>query len=76
MKLFDYSPEGKKFQFVGRVNGLCQVPTNIGYDCIHTVLTGLVVDGSQVRPTSIGVELKRLGKVHIGKDGYGGTQPF
>ena len=56
--------------------GLCQAPTSIGYDCIHTILTGLVEDSSQVRPTSIGVELKRHGEVHLGKDRRSGAQPF
>ena len=79
MKHFDYSPhEGKKFQFLGRVMGfsLCQAPTSIGYDCISTILTGLVENSSQARPTSISMELERMGKVHVGKDRCGGTQPF
>ena len=79
MKLFNYSPlEGTKFQLVGGVMvfSLHQAPTSIGYDCIHTILAGLVEDGSQARPTSIGVEFKRLDEVCIGKDRHGGTQPF
>ena len=56
--------------------GLCQAPTSIDYDCIHTVLTGLVEDSSQARPASIGVELERVGEVYIGKDRCSGAQPF
>ena len=79
MKLFNYCPlEGQKFQLVGVVMrfGLCQAPTSIGYDCIHTVLMGLVEDSSQARSTSISMELERLGDVHIGKDRCSGAQPF
>ena len=79
MKLFNSSPlEGEKFQFVGGVMGfgLCQAPTSIGYDCICTILMGLVEDSSQARPISISVELKRLGEIHIGKDRHGDTQSF
>ena len=61
MKLFNYCPlEGKKFQLVCRVVefSLGQTPPSVDYDCIHAVFMGLVVDSSQARPTSIGVELK------------------
>ena len=53
---------------------LYQVPTSMCYDCIRTILVGLVDDSSQARLTSIGVELKRLGEIHIGKDRQGGAQ--
>ena len=79
MKLFNYCPfEGKKFQLVHRVMGssLGQAPTSIGYDCIHDIFIGLVEDSSQARPTSIGVELKRLGEVCISKDRCSSTQPL
>ena len=79
MELFNFCPlEGQNFQLVGRVMGfgLCQVPSSVGYDCIHAILMGLVEDSSQVRPTGIGMELKRLGKVCIGKDRCSGAQPF
>ena len=57
MEFLNYSPfKGEKFQFMGQVVGfcLCQAPTSIGYDCIHTILMALIEE----RPTSIGVELK------------------
>ena len=76
MELLTYSPlKGEKFQFMGWVMGfcLCQAPINVGYDCIHTILVGLVEDCPQVRPTSIGMELKRLGEIHIGKDRCAGA---
>ena len=79
MKLFNHSPlEGKKFQVVGRVMGfsLCQAPTTVGYDCIHTILVGLVEHGSQAKPTSISVELKRLGEIHVSKDRHSGNSLF
>ena len=69
MELLNYSPlKGEKFQFMDRVMGfsLCHAPTSIGYDCIHTILVGLVEDCPQARPISISMELKRLGKISIG----------
>ena len=53
MAFLNNSPlRGEKFQFMGRVMGfgLCQASTGIGYDCIHTILMGLVEAGP--RPDS------------------------
>ena len=49
---------------MGQVAGfsLCQAPTSIGFDCIHTILMVLIEGSTKARPTSIGVELKRLVK--------------
>ena len=79
MELFNYHPlEGKKLQLVHGVMGfiLGQAPPRVGYYCICAIFMGLVEDSSQARPTSIGVELKRLGEVCISKNRYGGTQPL
>ena len=60
MQFFNYSPlKGMKFQFMDQVMGFghWQVPTSIDYDCICTILVGLVEDGPQARPTGIGMEL-------------------
>ena len=79
MKLFTYCPtKGKKFQLVCGVVGfgLGEAPTSIGFDCVCAIFVGLVEDSSQVRPTSIGVELKRPGEVHENKDRCSGTQPL
>ena len=79
MELLNYNPpKGKKFQFTGGVMGfsLCQAPTRIGYDCIHSILMGLVEDIPQARPTSIGIELKMPGEICVGKDRHHGAQSF
>ena len=79
MELLNYSPlKGEKFQFMSRLMGfgICQAPTSIGYDCIHTMLRGLVEDSPQARPTSIGIELKSLCEICIGKDRCSGAQSF
>ena len=79
MEFFNYcSLEGKKSQIVYWVMGfsLGQVPTSIGHYCVCAIFMGLVEDSSQTRPTSIGVELKRLGEVHVSKNRWGGTQPL
>ena len=68
MKFLDYRPfEGKKFQHVGRVVRfiLCQTPTGVGDDSISTSFMSLVEHNPQTRPTSIGMELKRPGEIHI-----------
>ena len=54
--------------------GLDKAPTSIGYYCFCAIFAGLVEDSSQTRPTSISVELERLGEVHISKNRCGGTQ--
>ena len=53
---------------------LCQAPTSVGYDCICTILVGLIEDSPQARPTSISMELKRMGEICIGKNRCGGAQ--
>ena len=65
MEFPNYSPfEGEKFQLVDRVVkfGLCQTPTGIGNDSIHTIITSLVQHSLQTRPASISIEFKRPGK--------------
>ena len=77
MEFFDYhSLEGKKFQLVCGVMGfsLGQAATSIGYCCICAIFVGLVEGSSQARPTSMSVELERLGEICINKNRYGGTQ--
>ena len=58
MELLDHSPlKGKKLQFVGWVMGLSlgQTPAGIGDNGIHPIITGLVENSPQARPTGIGV---------------------
>ena len=52
--------KGKKFPFMGRLVGfsLCQTPTGIGYDSISPIITSLVENRSQARPTGVGMELE------------------
>ena len=79
MEHLNYSPlKSKNFQFMGRVMGfgLCQAPTSIGSDCIHTILAGLVEDDPRPDTTSVSMELKRPGEIHIDKDRHGGAQFF
>ena len=66
MEFLDYCPlEGKKYKLVcGLMEfGLGPAPSSIGYYCACAIFVGLVEDGSQARPTSISVELERLGEV-------------
>ena len=77
MEFLDHSPfEGEKLKFVGRVMrfSLCQAPTGIGDDSIHTIIMGLVEDSPQARPASVGMEFKRPGEICIGKNGHHGAQ--
>ena len=43
---------------------------------MHTILMGLIEDSPQARPISMGMELKRLGEIHICKDRHGCAQSF
>ena len=77
MEFLYHSPlEGKQLQFMGRVVRfcLCQAPTGVGDDNIHTIIMNLVEDIPQARPTSIGMEFKRSGEVGIGKNRCCGAQ--
>ena len=71
VEFLTHSPfEGEKFQFVGRVMrfSLCQAPTSIGKDSIHTIIISVVEDSPQTRPASIGMEFKRPGEIFVGKN--------
>ena len=66
MEFLNHSPfEGEKLQFMGRVEGfsLCQTPTDIGYDNISPIVTSLIEDRPQARPTSVCTELERPHKL-------------
>ena len=52
---------------------LCLTPTGVGGG-ISPIIMRLVEDMLQVRPTSIGVQFKRLSKIGIGKNGCCGAQ--
>ena len=47
---------------------LCQTPTGIGYDSISPIVTSLVKDSPQARPTSVSMELERPLEIGIGKN--------
>ena len=57
--------KGRKLQLMARVVGfsLCEVPTGAGYDSISTIIMSLIEDSPQTRPTSIGMQFKRLTKL-------------
>ena len=77
MEFLDHNPfEGEKLQFVGVVMrfSLCQTPTSVGDDSIHTIIMSLIEDSPQVRPTSIGIEFKRSGEISISKNRCCGAQ--
>ena len=77
MEFLNHSPfKGMKLNFVGRVMtfSLCQTPAGIGNDSIHTTIMSLVEDSPQSRLTSIGMEFKRPGEIHIGKIRCNGAQ--
>ena len=70
MELLDHSPlKSEKLQFVGWVMGLSlgQSPAGIGNDGIDPIIMALVEGSPQARPTIIGVQLERHGKVGIGQ---------
>ena len=53
MELFDHNPpESEKLQCVGRVVrfGLCQTPTGIGDDGIHTIVMNVIEDSPKPDP--------------------------
>ena len=77
MEFFDYHPlEGEKFQLVCWLVGfsLGEAPTSIGYYHVCVIFMGLIENSSQMRPTSISVELERLGEICINKNRSSGTQ--
>ena len=77
MEFFNYhSLEGKKFQLLCQVVGcsLSHTPTSIDYSYVCAIFVGLVENSSQARPTSISVDLERLGEIHISKNRCSGTQ--
>ena len=53
---------------------LCQAPTDIGNDSIHTIVMNLVEDSPQAGPPSGGIEFKRSGEIYIGKNRCHGVQ--
>ena len=66
----------RNIQFLGGVVGfsLCQTPTSIHNDGISSIITSLVEDSPQARPTSISMELKRPCEISIGKNRHCGAQ--
>ena len=56
------------------VFSLCQAPTSIGYDSISPIITSLIEDSPQNRPTSVGMQFKRPRKIGIGKNRSHGAQ--
>ena len=77
MELLNHSSlKSEKLQCVGWVMGLGlgQTPVGIGDDGICPIIMGLVEGSPLAGPTSIGVQLERLGKVGIGQIGCCGVQ--
>ena len=67
MEFWGYCPlEGKKLVCWVVGLSLAQAPTGIGYYSICAILTGLVENSSQTRPTGISVELEWSGEICIG----------
>ena len=65
MELLNSGPfKGEKLQFVGAVMGLSigRTPTGIGDDGISPIIMSLVENSPHTRPTSIGVQFKKLKK--------------
>ena len=77
MEFLNYGPlNSEKLQFMGEVLGVClwQTPTGIDDDGIGSVITSLVEDSPQARPTSVSVQFKGLSEISIGKTGCHGAQ--